>query len=586
MHTINKAQRYMTLFGDAAILLALLVAGAPASAAPITWGNSAADFNANSSWVDGAAPGSADTAVFTGTPSAQPQLTASTAVGAVSLQSGGWNLGGPGYVLTLNGVAGTGLTNASGNNLIGANLALGGDQTWAVANAADTLSVSGTLSGASSLTVRGPGTLALLSSLATPSSNSFGGAGKTLAIDPGSRVQFFTSYSNSMLGATNLSISLGDGAMLWARTNSTLFQSFDTYNPMTVGAAGSILKSDFGYGHSGSIMFCGWWRINGRISGGKLIVQTGGTGKGVALMNTANNYSGGTEVQSNALLVAKSGTLGTGTVTFWNGSVYGNFYDLASTHTNPVILAGGTITFGRDSGNVRGRESIQFGPLTVSATSTTIRTSGYNNSGTAMSGDLTFLGASTIGGNLSLAALGDIANLSRATIFTGGVTTVSSSLAISNNLVGPPVRFVNGLSFGTNALTLGGTSTGGVIIAGAMAGTGALTLAAARIELGASADNTSMTGPVTVGTNAVLVIRGSKNLHKNATLSLLGTGGSCARVNLETNLVVGSLYLDGVHKPSGTYGSTASPAQHQNDNYFQGTGMLVIRSQGMVFTVL
>jgi hypothetical protein len=42
------------------------------------------------------------------------------------------------------------------------------------------------------------------------------------------------------------------------------------------------------------------------------------------------------------------------------------------------------------------------------------------------------------------------------------------------------------------------------------------------------------------------------------------------------NETVGSLLLNGVLQPGGTYGSSASGAMFPNDEYFSGTGVLTV----------
>jgi len=106
------------------------------------------------------------------------------------------------------------------------------------------------------------------------------------------------------------------------------------------------------------------------------------------------------------------------------------------------------------------------------------------------------------------------------------------------------------------------------------------------------ANATLGTGNVTVnssslvfaGANAKLVIQaGVANAIANtATLSLAGGNAAgvaddgCIDLGAGVNEVVGGLKLGGVSQPAGTYGSTASGATTQNDEYFSGTGIITV----------
>jgi autotransporter-associated beta strand protein len=108
-----------------------------ASAAHITWANTGITWNAGANWLGGVAPTNsttADAAIFVGSPSANPTLSAQASVGALDFQSGGWTFSGS--QLTL----GTGITgdlvginstnNATGVITFNNNFRYSATQTW------------------------------------------------------------------------------------------------------------------------------------------------------------------------------------------------------------------------------------------------------------------------------------------------------------------------------------------------------------------------------------------------------------------------------------------------------------------------
>ena len=113
----------------AAICSGLL--GSNAMASPVTWANTATDFNANGSWTGGVAPGTGNVATFGGTPTTnQPSLTANTSVQGISFGISGnpsWTVGGA-SILTLGT---SGIENlGSGTATFNTNVAINGNQGW------------------------------------------------------------------------------------------------------------------------------------------------------------------------------------------------------------------------------------------------------------------------------------------------------------------------------------------------------------------------------------------------------------------------------------------------------------------------
>ncbi|MDA7675171.1 hypothetical protein N8583_02225, partial [Akkermansiaceae bacterium] len=76
------------------------------------------------------------------------------------------------------------------------------------------------------------------------------------------------------------------------------------------------------------------------------------------------------------------------------------------------------------------------------------------------------------------------------------------------------------------------------------------------------------TGPTTVN-GGILRLRNGQAISDEATLAI-----NNAVVDTEENETVGNLFIDGVRKPSGVYGSTtsAAPVENQDDTKFSGFG--------------
>jgi autotransporter-associated beta strand protein/T5SS/PEP-CTERM-associated repeat protein len=119
-------------------------------------------------------------------------------------------------------------------------------------------------------------------------------------------------------------------------------------------------------------------------------------------------------------------------------------------------------------------------------------------------------------------------------------------------------------STGTLTLTAANTYTGGTTISN-----GTLELSGASAKLG--------TGNVTVaGTGSFLTIDNgvADGLNNAGTLSV--ANGGLLNLAAGVNERVGTLSLDTVFQPNGTYGSSQSNAVNKFDEYFSGTGILTV----------
>jgi len=141
----------------------------------------------------------------------------------------------------------------------------------------------------------------------------------------------------------------------------------------------------------------------------------------------------------------------------------------------------------------------------------------------------------------------------------GTSTTFSGSISGSGRLV----------KAGAGTLTLSGVCNAA---RGLSVTAGVLALDAAG-ALGSSCTNLVVSG-------GTLALAGSESLN-DATMVSVSSGGKVSLAE-GVNEVIGSLFLDGVRRQAGTYGSTSSPAQVKNDAYFAGAGVLRIIPCGTV----
>ena len=85
----------------------------------------------------------------------------------------------------------------------------------------------------------------------------------------------------------------------------------------------------------------------------------------------------------------------------------------------------------------------------------------------------------------------------------------------------------------------------------------------------------SYTGTTTV-VDGTLVLQGGYCLPDTGALLIDSDTDGNGKVELYANEKVGALELGGVPQATGTYGSTASNAENQNDTYFSGTKALYV----------
>ena len=134
---------------------------------------------------------------------------------------------------------------------------------------------------------------------------------------------------------------------------------------------------------------------------------------------------------------------------------------------------------------------------------------------------------------------------------------------------------------GSGGLTVSGT--GRLVLTAANTYTGKTCVASGILEVGDGKLTTPRlgNGDVEVANGAVLRIKGNvaNAIADTATVTLCNAGKAFfGRLDLGDGVkeTVGGLVVGGVAQPAGTYGSSASAAEHKLDSYFSGSGILTV----------
>ncbi|CAN5493615.1 hypothetical protein BH10PLA1_BH10PLA1_00940 [soil metagenome] len=424
----------------------------------------ASDGSANSNWVTSASGGAtalvpgagADLTISANTVVSAPTAANGTVLGAdmtiktltIADTTNGLGLNADGYTLTITPSSSTtGITvNASvPASTIASNVILGGNQTW-TNNSGNALTVSGVVSGASSLTKAGSGTL-VLSSTNTYTGNT------TISNGTVSASSITVVGGGSNLGNATSAVILGDasnkGTLSYTGGNATYSRGFTVAagggevdmttagQTLSIGSAGISNNSggNFTIGGAGNTTITG-----GIGSGSGALIKTG---TGTLLLAGTNTYTGGTAVIAGTLQVNTGSGTGTGTV-----SIAGNSTVRATLGGNGTIL----------------------GPVTASGTGSYIRPgsdTSYGTIGILKTGNLTIGAGATLSIDANLSTLGNTTNgnlthgekLSDTIRVTGNVTLGGNlELVLSGNPTGPNTSTIVLIeNDGTDAV-LGGTT--------------------------------------------------------------------------------------------------------------------------------
>lgn len=137
---------------------------------------------------------------------------------------------------------------------------------------------------------------------------------------------------------------------------------------------------------------------------------------------------------------------------------------------------------------------------------------------------------------------------------------------------------------GRGGLTTSGTGT--LILKGANTYTGKTCVSCGTLQVGDGKLSAARLGDgdVEVANGAILRIKASvANAIADSAIVTLHNAGSAffGKIDLENgiNETLGGLILDGKAQPGGTYGSSASAADHKLDSYFSGPGILTVSAK-------
>ena len=306
-----------------------------------------------------------------------------------------------------------------------------------------------------------------------------------------------------------------------------------------------------------------------------------GAGASLYLNQNGTNTYPNVFVAANAAQYLKGGGGATGSTTLsvfpWIGSA------LAASQSDPK-----TFTTADGAGRCRGLADSEYAVALTNGASCNVSVSSLALATNATVNALRFLFVSNDAG----ANMGSNRTL---TVTSGGVLFKDNNRSIgqSGNAHAGTLNFNDAeavvwvLGSGTNTIGARITGTGGLTKAGSgvlllsgansYGGTNHVSGGTLRVgDVGAASNLGS--GDVRVHVGAVLDVACANALADSAFVTVDQCGLFSGRILLEAGLseTVKYLRLGGAAMPSGTYGSSASAAANKNDQYFAGTGVLVV----------
>jgi len=131
----------------------------------------------------------------------------------------------------------------------------------------------------------------------------------------------------------------------------------------------------------------------------------------------------------------------------------------------------------------------------------------------------------------------------------------------------------------TGAVSLVKLGAGNLTISGINNTTGSFTVNGGTLTLSASGTFGDNATNIVVGGSGTLALATSSGISDNAVVTMPAAGVDTAKISLAAgvNETVGWLLYGEKVQRVGTYGSTASAAQHKDDSRFSGTGVLTVR---------
>jgi autotransporter-associated beta strand protein len=471
-----------------------------------------------------------------------------------------------GYTLTItpaSSAAGITMNTSVLASTFAANVALGGDQTW-TNNSANSLTVSGSVSGDFAITKLGTGTL-VLSGNNTYTGTTTVSAG-ILSLGNSAALQ------NSALNTTN---SIAGDTNNGLRTTVTTLTLGGLTGNKNFAASGGVFTSTTG-GYSGVTALTlnpgtgATPSYSGIIADGATGMTVTKSGLGTQTLSVANSYTGVTTISNGILEVTANNALGSNAA----GTTVANGATLKLTNVTYSTAEGLTINgTGLSSGGaLESSGTTTFAGQITAATSATINaisgtlelSGGLVKNGTT----LTFTGAgaftisSVISGalaNSDLAVDATTVTLTAANTYNGPTTITNGGTLIANALGALPLSPRSAVSFtgtGTSALNLGAnqfvaslTSVGAATVA---LGSNTLTVGITGGPDTTFAGSITGAGNLTKDTNSKQVLSGANGYTGTTTVSagtleVTGTLSGTTGVTVNTS---GTLLLNNAATPA------------------------------------
>ncbi|HEV8589467.1 MAG TPA: autotransporter-associated beta strand repeat-containing protein [Pyrinomonadaceae bacterium] len=523
----------------------------PAFSATRTWTGGGGDNNwtTAANW-GGTAPASGDSLVF---PSGAARLSntnnfaGGTSFNSITISGSGYTLGGNSIAL---GAGGLSDTNTSGSNTITLAISMSATRTYSISNAAETLTISGIISGSGGLTMSGNGTLVL------SGADTFTGA---TTISNGSTL---IAAANNALGTTGGATTVSSGGTLGFQ-GSINYSTTEavTLNGAGVGGAGAILNVSGTNSFAGAVTMAsastfgstsGKLTMSGAVANGGFLLTTAGAGS-LEFSGVISGTGGLTKNGSGTL------TLSGGSSNTFTGvtAVNDGLLELNKTATKNAYA--GTLTVGdgtgaSDSAIVRWRASDQAPSTTITVNSDgLVDLNNFSDAVGALtmtSGDITTgTGTLTLGGNITTNASSSSATISGnlALGLANRIIVVADGSATDDLVISAVVSgSFNMDKDGAGTLVLSGNNTYSkptTIIAG-------MIIAESNNALGTTG------GKTTISSGTTLAFDGGVNYStaEPVDVSGAGVGGAGAILNLSgTNTFAGDLTI----KAASTFGSNA-----------------------------
>lgn len=487
-----------------------LTAGASAQAVFVwTGGGSNANWTNTANWSPAALPGTGDIVRFNANTSRDPTLSSTAqTIGSLEFLSGTDAEAVAGTAtLTINGVAGAGITNSSGvAHTFAPGIALGGSQTWSTSGAGSnltfnrpvglggnaltidadtgtTVSVStgsgDVISGTGAITKNGAGTLAFAGNVANTFSGgvtvnagtvtfannaSFGTGTLTLA---GGTV--LSSGTGTRTLANDLAVT-GDATIAGAASRHYVFSTNNittsggslTIDNTSDSGVGSVGFTGSGFDFASSVVFAdangelrllntsGTQTFSGVISGDGVVHRN--AAGGTTVLSGANTFTGGVVIDAGTISAGHDAALGTGLLNLSGGTLTApasrTFANNITLTASSTIAAGDGVTF-------------NFTSDTIGGTGGTLTLDNTDDSGlmaVALSGtDFSFARAITLADAFTELRL---SNASGTQTFTGAIT--GAGTVVHNGA-------------GTTLLNSSGSSFSGLTVSAGTVGAGANT---------------------------------------------------------------------------------------------------------------